>query len=400
MRKEYKNMPVYEKMSDEIQMKIMSENPSLINYTGGAVRRDPEHDKANLWRPAYIRDTEKIMHSLYYNRYADKTQVFSFYKNDDISHRGYHVQLVSRIARNIGRVLGLDCDLIEAIALGHDMGHTPFGHAGESFLNEIYHEKTGRYFNHNVHSVRVLDSILKLNLSLQTLDGILCHNGESEFMEYKPSELSDFDEFDRKVESCYADEANIKKLVPNTLEGCVVRISDIIAYIGKDRQDAIKTHTIPSENIFDESEIGKYNAAMINNLIVNILENSYGHDRIRMDEAHFRALKKAKSDNYELIYLTGDNRQRYDEIIRPMFRKLYDKIFEELASGDESAPVYRHHIAVIENALRFRGGSDYRKTEPNQLVVDFIASMTDDYFIDLYEHYFGRSKIEYISYFE
>ena len=393
-------MRIYEKLSDTLQMKIMSENPNLINFTGGALRRSPDHDQANLWRPAYIRDVEKIMHSLYYNRYADKTQVFSFYKNDDISHRGFHVQLVSRIARNIGRVLGLDSDLSEAIALGHDMGHTPFGHAGESFLNELYHEKTGRYFNHNVHSVRVLDQILKLNLSLQTLDGILCHNGESEFMEYRPSALSDFDEFDRKVEACCVDEANIKKLIPNTLEGCVVRISDIIAYIGKDRQDAIKTHTIPSENIFEESEIGKYNAAMINNLIVNILENSYGKDCIMMDETHFRALKKAKQDNYQLIYLTGDNRQRYDSIIRPMFRKLYERLLDELITEKESTPIFRHHIELIENAFRFRGGTEYRKTEPNQIVVDFIASMTDDYFIDLYEYYFGKSDIEYISYFE
>lgn len=398
-RKEYNKMSEYESMSDELQKKIMAINPALADFNGGAIRRHPEHDKANLWRPAYIRDTEKIMHSLYYNRYADKTQVFSFYKNDDISHRGYHVQLVSRIARNIGRVLGLNCDLIEAIALGHDMGHTPFGHAGESFLNEIYHERTGRYFNHNVHSVRVLDSILKLNLSLQTLDGILCHNGESEFMEYRPSKLSNFDEFDKKVEKCYTDESSIKKLIPNTLEGCVVRISDIIAYIGKDRQDAIKTHTITSENIFDQSKIGKYNAAMINNLIVNILENSYGCDCIKMDEIHFKALKKAKRDNYELIYITGDNTQRYHDIIRPMFRKLYDKIFLELTSENMSSPVYKHHIAVIENALQFRGGSDYRKTNPDQITVDFIASMTDDYFIDLYEYYFGKSQIEYISYF-
>lgn len=390
----------YEKISDEIQDKILCEHPELDNFDGGALRRFPEHDKATLWRPAYIRDTEKIMHSLYYNRYADKTQVFSFYKNDDISHRGYHVQLVSRIARNIGRVLGLNCDLIEAIALGHDMGHTPFGHAGESFLNEIYHARTGRYFSHNVHSVRVLDSILKLNLSLQTLDGILCHNGEAEFMEYRPSPLSSFEEFDKKVESCRTDENNIKKLIPNTLEGCVVRISDIIAYIGKDRQDAIKTHMIESEDIFDENNIGNYNAAMINNLIVNILENSFGQDCIRMDKEHFEALKKAKSDNYKLIYLTGDNRQRYDEIIRPMFERLYLRILDDLARKDESSPVFRHHISVIENALRYRGGSDYRNTDPDLTAVDFIASMTDDYFIDLYEHYFGKSKIEYISYFD
>lgn len=390
----------YEQLSEDIQSRIKSGNPGLADYFSGAIRRNTERDHACLWRPAYIRDIEKIMHSLYYNRYADKTQVFSFYKNDDISHRGFHVQLVSRIARNIGRLLGLNCDLIEAIALGHDMGHTPFGHAGEKFLNEIYHAKTGRYFNHNVHSVRVLDKVLNLNLSLQTLDGILCHNGESEFMEYRPSPLSDFDEFDKKAEKCYTDESAIKKLIPNTLEGCVVRISDIIAYIGKDRQDAIKTHMIPSESIFDESSIGRYNAMIINNLIVNIVENSFGKDCIMMDESHFNALKKAKKDNYELIYLAGDTTDKYNTLIRPMFSRLYGKILDELALKHTDSPVFRHHIETVEHANRFNESCNYRCEEPNMIAVDFIASMTDDYFIDLYEYYFGTSGIEYISYFD
>ena len=133
-----------------------------------------------MQRPAYVRDIEKIMNVPYYNRYSYKTQVFSLVRNDDISRRALHVQYVSRIARNIGRLLGLNIDLIEAIALGHDIGHTPFGHAGERALSKLYHEHTGRYFNHNVHSVRVLDNICCQNLSLQTLDGIICHNGEME----------------------------------------------------------------------------------------------------------------------------------------------------------------------------------------------------------------------------
>ena len=121
----------YEKLSEELQKRINEELLGGQGFVDKAIRRNPAKDKATLWRPAFVRDVEKIMHSPYYNRYADKTQVFSFYKNDDISHRALHVQLVSRIARNIGKMLGLDLDLIEAIALGHDIGHTPFGHAGE-----------------------------------------------------------------------------------------------------------------------------------------------------------------------------------------------------------------------------------------------------------------------------
>ena len=175
----------------------------------------------------------------YYNRDADKTQVFSFYKNDDSSRRSQHVQFVSRIARNIGNVLGLNLDLIEAISLGHDIGHTPFGHAGERILNRIYHESTGRYFNHNIHSARVLDKIFPLNLSLQTLDGIICHNGEIELSKYMPQSYTSFQVFDQRMERSYCEEGMIKKLVPATLAACVMRVSDTLAYLGTDRQTAL-----------------------------------------------------------------------------------------------------------------------------------------------------------------
>lgn len=143
------------------------------------LRREPNpHDEATLARPAFARDIEKILNVPAYNRYAGKTQVFSFVEDDDICRRGLHVQLVGRVARAIGELLGLNGHLIEAIALGHDVGHTPFGHAGERYLSRILHARTGRYFNHNVHSVRVLDKLYRRNISLQTLNGVLCHNGE------------------------------------------------------------------------------------------------------------------------------------------------------------------------------------------------------------------------------
>lgn len=169
----------YNRIDEDLQQKIISNREShWINPYAFkdemAVRRNNDIDKANLWRPVFVRDVEKIMHLPYYNRYADKTQVFSFKNNDDITRRAQHVQLVSRIARNIGSVLGLNLDLIEAIALGHDIGHTPFGHAGERFLSELYHNETNRYFNHNVHSARVLDTIFARNFTMQTLDGVLC----------------------------------------------------------------------------------------------------------------------------------------------------------------------------------------------------------------------------------
>ena len=124
-------------------------------------------------------DVEKILHNNYYNRYSDKTQVISCYKNDDISRRALHVQLVSRIARTIGMTLGLNLDLIEAISLGHDIGHTPFGHAGEQVLNEICEDG----FRHNEQSVRIVEKLEKngmgLNLTWEVRDGILNHQSKS-----------------------------------------------------------------------------------------------------------------------------------------------------------------------------------------------------------------------------
>ena len=290
-------MNFYQNLSDSLEETLRTEFSGSYILEDTAIRRDMSHDKASLWRSCYLRDVEKIMHSPYYNRYTDKTQVFAFYKNDDITRRAFHVQLVSRIARNIGRILGLNLDLIEAIALGHDIGHTPFGHAGESFLNELSLEYSGRFFHHNVHSVRVLDGIFRHNISLQTLDGILCHNGEIEQKEYRTECLDNFPDFDRKVERCYTEQGAVKKLTPSTKEGCVVKICDLIAYLGKDRQDALKTDTLPSEELFSETPLGKHNAVIINNLCVNIIEKSYGKDHISIDEEYFSALAKIKEEN-------------------------------------------------------------------------------------------------------
>ena len=175
-----KNELRYERLSAEIEQKMNEDIgnntlPALSFDEDKVIRRNNERDKASILRTAFIRDIDKIMHCPYYNRYADKTQVFSFYKNDDITRRGLHVQLVSRIARTIGKALNLNLDLIEAIALGHDIGHTPFGHAGEEFLDELLFSHTGRHFSHNIHSVRVLDKIFPYNISLQTINVIASH---------------------------------------------------------------------------------------------------------------------------------------------------------------------------------------------------------------------------------
>ena len=390
---------LYDKLSETTEQEIAKNFADKIILEQQAIRRDDTRDKASVVRPAFVRDIEKIMNCPYYNRYTDKTQVFSLYKNDDISRRALHVQLVSRIARNIGRLLGLNLDLIEAIALGHDMGHTPFGHAGESILSKLYHKRTGRFFNHNVHSVRVLDRIFHYIISLQTLDGILCHNGELELDEYRPSNLSSFDEFDKIFEDCYTKDCS-GILIPSTLEGCIVRISDIIAYLGKDRQDAERAKLITDNSVFNDNAIGAFNAKIINNLIVNIVENSYGKDYIKMDKQYYTALKEGKKENYEYIYKT-ETVGSINEVIEPMFEKIYAKCLNYILIKDRSSVIYKHHIDYVKNCNKFYSGPDYESEEPNQIVVDYIASMTDDYMIDLYSHLFpDEARVEYVSYFK
>ena len=398
-------MPKFEVLSREIAEQIQKArqgvNLSPMAFDDGQVQRriDLAKDIATIWRPTFVHDIDKILHCPFYNRYTDKTQVFSLYKNDDITRRSLHVQLVSRIARTIGAALGLNLDLIEAIALGHDLGHPPFAHTGETYLCELYNKHTGRYFFHNLQSVRVLDSIYPLNISLQTLNGIATHNGEIECEEYLPTPMKSFEEFDRSMERCYTDLAYCKSIMPDTLEGCVVRLSDIISYLGKDRQDAARTK-VADESLFMDNEIGSINAEIINNLCVNVIENSYGKPYIKLDSKHFKALQKARIENYRLIYNNAASLAKLDTTVKPMMAEIYEQLLEDLQKGNQYSPIWRHHINVI-NRTYYKRNTPYEATEPNQIVVDYIASMTDDYFIALHQYLFPDSslRVKYKDYF-
>ena len=400
-------MAKYETLSAQLTERMKQDildntRPSFAAKSTDAIRRDNSVDRESIWRPAYARDTDKILHSPYYNRYTDKTQVFSFYKNDDITRRALHVQLVSRIARTIGSALNLNLDLIEAIALGHDIGHTPFGHAGEKYINEIYRAECGRFFNHNVHSVRVLDTVFNHNLTLDTLNGIITHNGEFEMNEYRPQPMHSFEAFDDMVESCYVDQSNIIKIIPSTLEGCVVRVSDIIAYLGKDRQDAMRAKLTYTEPCVDENgRIRTFNAEIINNLEVNIIEHSYGKPYIKLDEEHYALMKEAKRDNYALIYNTETVSKVLDDKVRPIMQRMYMKLLADLKAGNKSSPIFKHHIDFLANN-HYSPRLPYLETEPNQIVIDYMASMTDDYCTELYNYMFPDKPIDfhYHGYFE
>ena len=258
-------------------------------------------------RLAYARDVDKIVHTSSYTRYGDKTQVYSDISNDNISRRMTHVQFVSRAARTIARGLGLNEDLCEAISLGHDVGHVPFGHFGETILNEISKKATGKCFAHNLNSVRVFKDLEKnghgCNLTLQTLDGIMCHNGEFVKREYRPVK-KDAKQFLTEYEECRIDETKIGKLIPMTLEGCVVRIADVIGYIGKDIDDSRRLSLFDIDCIPKDIKVvlGVSNDEIMNNVIMDIVTQSYGKDCIQMSDKVYEQVIHLKQFNYENIY--------------------------------------------------------------------------------------------------
>ena len=349
-------------------------------------------DEAAALRPPFTRDTDRIMNCPLYNRYADKTQVLSFYKNDNITRRASHVQFVSKIARSIGRALRLNLDLIEAIALGHDIGHTPFGHKGEEYLSECYRDgciKLGRkehYFYHNVQSARYFRRLTTPNysLSLQTLSGILSHNGESVCKEYAPTMLSSFAEFDEILDKCATTKGFHKSLRPNTLEGCVVRLSDMIAYVGKDRQDLRFVGMTDTLDKFKGSILGDSNSDIINNMITNIVKNSIDSPSLNIDEKVFTEFKSLIGDNYEYIYKDGVVTENY-AIIRELMRLLYSRLCDDmLINGTKSWTYLNYVIPSFAKQEYFKTGN-FRDLV-DDIVTDYISSMTDDYFIDLCEH--------------
>lgn len=361
-------------------------NPYATPSDAAIRRNESERDRDTLLRPAFVRDAEKIMHIPSYNRLNGKTQVFSFRENDDLTRRGLHVQLVARVARDIGYALGLNLDLIEAIALGHDIGHTPFGHTGERFLNDVFHERTGRWFFHNLQSARVLDVLYRRNLSIQTLDGVVCHNGEFEKQVLRVGDVASVEDYDRMVEDCWArGEAAISHLAPMTLEGCVVRVSDIIAYVGKDRQDAIRAG-IATEQTFDDGLGGAYNAWALKAFVADVVEHSVGQSHIAMSEEAFSEMRRAKRENYAKIYGASEVNGEFGREMGELFAALYQGILDDLKAGREEAPVFRHHIRYVDQYLRHYGHTYDWQSDLDLTVVDYISSMTDDYFMALCEH--------------
>ena len=341
-------------------------------------------------RTPYSRDADRIIHTRAYTRYIDKTQVFYLVENDHITHRVIHVQLVSKIARTIGRCLRLNEDLIEAIALGHDIGHIPYGHFGESCLSELCEKHGVGKFFHNVQSVRSLDRIEDQDLTMQVLDGILCHNGEADDLRISPTPCPDWASFDNKVR---ANEAGHRAGSPMTLEGCVVKFADTIAYIGRDLQDAQEVGLIRDlqEMPAECQEIfGIDNRAIIDTLIHDLLENSSPEEGgyISYSREVEQALSRLRAFSRDHIYdnpmLTAER-----DKIRLMYRTLFSTYLSDIETGRHRSKIFTDFI----NAPWVN--RDYLHTaEPAEMVRDFIAGMTDRYFLKRFEDCVLPHRIE------
>ena len=337
-------------------------------------------------RPNYFRDIDRIIHTASYTRYMDKTQVFPLRGNAHITKRMVHVQLVSKIARSIGRALSLNEDLIEAIALGHDLGHVPFGHAGEYILDEISRKNNEGNFMHNVQSVRALMVLENKNITIQVLDGILCHNGEFISNEYYPKKKTAQD-FLNDYHMCYQDANHVRTLVPMTLEGCVVRISDIIGYIGRDIEDAVELGILDINTLPEDitAVVGKSNKEIINTICMDIINNSLDAPYIKLSSRMYQAINKLKDFNYQNIYDKANSDEQLAHY-KLMFNSLFDKLSLVLKNEDKNQNIYLRFLGKMNNSY-------LSETTNARKVIDYIAGMTDDYFLKEYQAYSGETII-------
>ena len=343
-----------------------------------AIREKEEETLEKGHRQNFSVDSDRILHSLSYSRYIDKTQVFYLIKNDHITHRVLHVQLVSKIGRTIGRILGLNEDLIEAVSLGHDIGHAPFGHDGEKFLSNLCESYGAGPFLHNIQSVRSLQSIERKgrgwNLTLQVLDGILCHDGELHAQSLEPAR-------DKNFESLYNEMKKKKEdptinLYPMTLEGCVVRMADTISYIGRDIEDAIRLGLINRKDLPKEcSEIlGATNGTIVYTLVEDLVANSFEKPSLRFSDQVGDSLKALKEFNEDRIYRNSRVKEQVGKI-RLMFELLFERFYKDLETGKENSDVYSRFLKGMQ--------PDYlNETSFAGIVRDFIAGMTDEYFLE------------------
>ncbi len=336
-------------------------------------------------RSDFERDTGRIIYSQAFRRLRHKTQVFFNPQNDHICSRIEHVIYVNYIATTIARALNLNLDLVQAISLGHDIGHSPYGHSGERSLHDCIRSRDpDLYFQHEMQSLRVADLLATrpghkgegMNLSFEVRDGIVSHCGET-YSEYRLQP-----DRSKSTDSILEYHAGGHPM-PATLEACVVRIADKIAYIGRDIEDAVRAGIMEFEDIPPAitSTLGSTNSQIIHTLVTDIIHNSLNKDMIVMSDETGKAMEELLKENVHQIYRSEKIRRyelRVKNTIEGLFEAAANAIIDPekaLASGN---PVYAGLI-------------DFSKTYPDEttskirIVVDYISGMTDSFADKCYE---------------
>lgn len=325
-------------------------------------------------RGAFFRDTTAIIHSNPFRRLKHKTQVFFTPENDHICTRIEHVMHVASVAATICRALNLDADLAWAIGLGHDLGHTPFGHVGEKIIEEIQ----GTSFAHELYSLRVVDKLINhgrgLNLTYAVRDGIINHCGER----FEQAIVPDFE-----LKELGSIEARDR--YPSTWEGCVVRMSDKIAYLGRDFEDAVKLRMLSRDSLPTEVTrvLGASNGEIIDTMVMDLIQSSLKSGSIGFSEPVYEALLSFKEFNYRRIYKHDLLAEYY-----VYFRRILFALFDYLLGLYERFGVEAEAYLAEGNTLSARFGEYLVKmnglygeeeAEGRTRVIDYLAGMTDDF---------------------
>lgn len=360
------------------------------------------YSRGNDIRSEFERDYTRVIHSLAFRRMKHKTQVFFSPVNDHICTRMEHVILVESISDSIANYLGLNTKLTKAIAIAHDIGHSPFGHQGERILSKISERDIGKSFWHERNGMELVDKIIlleddkqnlqNLNLTYGVKDGIISHCGEIDENSLKPRE-----EYINLYDYNFPNQFK-----PYTWEGCAVKIADKIAYLGRDIQDAITLGILDEhlQELHDLIGVSKdnviNNTVIINNLVYDLCNNSNEKEGMKFSKEGFDFINKLKEFNYKYIYL--DERLKpstdYFELI---IKTIYDTLKKYYTNKEHIRKIYPSIINDFEDWLKMFWNMDRAENYKNQpifnindekdfcqAIIYYISGMTDNYAVDMY----------------
>lgn len=382
-----------------ISQAATEENPKWENI----IKRKIElYSRGNDIRSEFERDYTRVIHTQAYRRMKHKTQVFFSPSNDHICTRMEHVILVESISYTIANYLGLNTELTKAIAMAHDIGHSPFGHQGEKILSEISQREIGKKFWHERNGLELVDkvelleddkkNIQNLNLTYAVKDGVISHCGEiDENMVKTREEYIDLNEYNYP-----------NQFKPYTWEACVVKISDKIAYLGRDIQDAITLGILDEHlnELYELMNIDKgyviNNTIIINSLIYDLCENSSPEEGLKFSDKAFEFMNKLKEFNYKNIYL--DERLKLPtEYFKLVINTIYNTLKKYYTDKEKIAKMYPTIFKEFEEWLELYWNKERKESCKNEIIFDmesekefyqaviyYISGMTDNYAIDTY----------------